>query len=498
MKKAMVFLLIVLILVGIGLSGLSATAAELDTTVSDLDKKDNAETMEVPQIRVTTADGNGTSLQKSDDYVDAELTITDTEGIHLSDSVRFKVRGNSTALPSVIKKAYTFKFDDKVNLLGMGKGKKWALLANAFDPSLLRNYIAFDFANYMELGFTSEQCIVELWLDGSYRGCYTLMEPVEKGKDQVDIDIESNNGMNDFMIEREGSRYESDVTYFKTDGIRFAISEPEEPNVEQTAYIESTMNDIMAAIKSGEQSLIEDKIDVESFARYYLLNELYKTVDFDFSSAFFYYKNGKLYAGPAWDYDIAAGNVNPRYSKLAEKCACTDGLIAANCHLYKYLCTYDWFIEEVRNTYSEYYEYIENITADGGLIDTLLNEYGGVFNRNFTDTDWKADRIWVNLQMTPFTTFEENVEYFRNWVSDRNVWLSDYYGICQDDFLFGDVDGDGDLTILDATAIQLHIARLEIIPEDKLACADADGDGELSIMDATQIQLFIAQLIPEL
>lgn len=89
MKKAMVFLLIVLILVGIGLSGLSATAAELNTTVSALDKKDNAETMEVPQIRVTTADGNGTSLQKADDYVDAELTITDTEGIHLSDSVRF-------------------------------------------------------------------------------------------------------------------------------------------------------------------------------------------------------------------------------------------------------------------------------------------------------------------------------------------------------------------------------------------------------------------------
>ena len=64
--------------------------------------------------------------------------------------------------------------------------------------------------------------------------------------------------------------------------------------------------------------------------------------------------------------------------------------------------------------------------------------------------------------------------------------------------VLGDVDGDGAVTIMDATAIQLHIAQLEIIPEDKLACADTDGDGSVTIMDATQIQLFIAQLIPSL
>ncbi|MBQ8538739.1 MAG: dockerin type I repeat-containing protein [Ruminococcus sp.] len=62
----------------------------------------------------------------------------------------------------------------------------------------------------------------------------------------------------------------------------------------------------------------------------------------------------------------------------------------------------------------------------------------------------------------------------------------------------GDVDGDGEVTIMDATAIQLHIAQLETIPEYNLACADADGDGTITIIDATQIQLYIAQLIPEL
>ena len=61
----------------------------------------------------------------------------------------------------------------------------------------------------------------------------------------------------------------------------------------------------------------------------------------------------------------------------------------------------------------------------------------------------------------------------------------------------GDVDGDGDITIMDATAVQLHIASLDVLNADELRRADTDGDGEISIMDATAIQLFVAKLITE-
>ena len=62
----------------------------------------------------------------------------------------------------------------------------------------------------------------------------------------------------------------------------------------------------------------------------------------------------------------------------------------------------------------------------------------------------------------------------------------------------GDVNGDGDINIMDATEIQRHIAQLSTIPEDRLSCADANKDNQVNIMDATQIQRFIAQLIPSL
>ena len=450
----------------------------------------------VPRIRITTENGNGTTLEKADDYVNASIEITDTDGAVLTDSVWFKVRGHSTALAFVTKKAFTFKFNKKKDVLGMGAGKKWVLLANTFDPTLMRNYIAFDLAQRMGLPYTSEQRYVELWVDGSYRGCYTLMEPVQEGKNRVDIDVESNDGMNDFMIELEATRSESDVTYFKTDGIRFSVSEPEEPDAEQLAYIQSTMDDIMATVKSGDRDMISEKIDIPSFTRYYLLNELYKTVDFNFSSVFFYYKDGVLYAGPAWDYDLAAGNSNASYSANAAACADAEGLSAANCHLYQYLCSYDWFNDEVRRVFRMYYDDFADIAAEGGMIDRLLEEYRPLFDRNYTDAGWRVSKWWVNVQMKPLSTYDENVAYLRDWLFARVEWLNEYYPPIDepiDPCICGDVDGDDEVTIIDATCIQRELAG---IPTEKYIekAADADEDGEITIVDAAFIQRWLAQL----
>ena len=61
--------------------------------------------------------------------------------------------------------------------------------------------------------------------------------------------------------------------------------------------------------------------------------------------------------------------------------------------------------------------------------------------------------------------------------------------------LMGDVDLDGQVTIMDATAIQLHLAQLETLSERALAVANVDRDAELTIMDTTYIQMFLAELI---
>ena len=82
--------------------------------------------------------------------------------------------------------------------------------------------------------------------------------------------------------------------------------------------------------------------------------------------------------------------------------------------------------------------------------------------------------------------------------SDKAAGFTLDFTIPKDEFLLGDVDGDGKVSILDATKIQRHIAKLEILSEDKLSHADTNKDGNVTIKDATQIQMLIAKLIPEL
>lgn len=460
----------------------------------DDDKSDVASTgadhLSVPRIDIHTENGSGASLLKADGYVNAQIAITDTDSSVLSGDVLFKVRGNSTAIDSIPKKGFTFKFNKKTEVLGMGKGKKWVLLANCFDPTLLRNFVIFEWAKEMGLPYTSEQRFAELWLDDEYRGCYTVYEPVQEGKDRVDIDVESNDGKKDFLLEAEASRVENDETYITVSGHRFIVSDPEDPDEDQINYITGVMTDIIGTMKTGSEADIRQKIDVDSFAAYYLLNEYAKTADFGFSSVFFFCQDGKLYAGPPWDYDLSLGNLNGELNSASAKAASkSDGIMQSDKNLYRWLCGKDWFQAEIRRVYFRYDHYIENIAADGGLLDHLRDQYADVFARNFGK--WYVGRWWLNYQKVPYATYDENYDFLKSWCAERNAWLSDYYEISDDLVIIGDADGDGEVTIPDVTAIQRKLADLATPSFDERA-ADVDKDG-LDITDATKIQRYLAK-----
>ena len=70
------------------------------------------------------------------------------------------------------------------------------------------------------------------------------------------------------------------------------------------------------------------------------------------------------------------------------------------------------------------------------------------------------------------------------------ISLGDIPGVV---YLLGDADGDGEVTILDATAIQRNLVSLPV-DEYISEAADADGDNEVSILDATAIQRWLVSL----
>ena len=393
---------------------IEAAINSVNEAVASLEYK----TSDVPQIYVSTENGKGNSLVKATGYVGTSIVIADGGNTFTDEGASIKVRGNTTALGE--KKPFNVKLSSKQDLFGMGSAKKWCLLANCFDPSLMRNYTALYLAKEMGIPYTSENCFVDLWLDGVYKGNYLLTEAVEAGKTRVDIDVKGG----EFILEYEKVREEEDATYIENaNGVRFSFKEPEEPSEAQYNNVKEALDRITAIIDGGNYSEVENAIDVESFAKLFVLNEYMKTIDFRFSSVYFFYKDGKLYAGPAWDFDLSSGNGKDNSSQQRSP----EGVWTTTANLYPYLLKYDEFHKDVERVLDQYAGLLENIGANGGFIDNTYATYKASFERNFNEAGWDVSKKYSNNMMTPLGTLDENVNYLKNFLYNRYIWMKEYY-----------------------------------------------------------------------
>ena len=82
-----------------------------------------------------------------------------------------------------------------------------------------------------------------------------------------------------------------------------------------------------------------------------------------------------------------------------------------------------------------------------------------------------------------------------------NIWfMGDDYFIPYEEpvnYILGDVNGDSDVAIVDATLVQRHVAKLDTLEGTAALAADVSQDGDIAIVDATLIQRFVAKIIDE-
>lgn len=106
-------------------------------------------------------------------------------------NVEVRTRGNTT--PTYMKKPFQLKFEQKIDLYGMGKAKTWVLLANYLDQSYIRNSIMYRLAKLLGMG-ASDFKNVDIYIDGVYQGVYLLCEKVNINSNRVDIyELENDN-----------------------------------------------------------------------------------------------------------------------------------------------------------------------------------------------------------------------------------------------------------------------------------------------------------------
>lgn len=298
--------------------------------------------------------------------------IMDPEDVHdlsVMGTVEIKGRGNSS-WREYEKKGYQLKFDFKTSILGMAAAEKWVLLANASDDSMMRTQIASRMAKNFDMDFVASFAYVDLWIDGEYLGTYLLGEKVEPGSSRLNLK------------NRSGALFEHDVEFYldeeywfmsKTLNRPFTLKEIVE---EKWTQIRPAMTDFEASVDalmrylyttpSAKVTLAElsQMIDVDSFIKYYLINE-YTLNRESFATSFFWYKDGPedvMHLGPVWDFDTCMGNDGEPYTAS----------YGDNHVMFRYLMAAPAFYERTMQLLEVYRDDLERMKEDVDILRTQI------------------------------------------------------------------------------------------------------------------------------
>ena len=190
------------------------------------------------------------------------------------------------------------------------------LLANQADRTLLRNKIAYDLG--VETGLTNipNSTFIDLYVNGEYIGNYLLCDKVETGSDRINLKNEKGVLVE---IDNEYGKYEDFYFTTKSSKTTYALKESyagdndlgDAAQEEALRSFETAINNFETALNNKNTTWEEIKkmIDVESFAKLYLVMELTENPDGFYSSTYLYKDgdNDVIHAGPVWDFDAAFG-----------------------------------------------------------------------------------------------------------------------------------------------------------------------------------------------
>ncbi len=389
----------------------------------------------MPTIYINTESGSMEQVDADkENREEGVFYLTDEAGeLQVSDSLTYiKGRGNTTWEQD--KKPYSIKLANKHEILGMDASRRWELLANFYDGSNMRNALMLDLAKDAGLEYTPDAEWADLYLNGVYQGLYQISEKVETGAGRVDLDVsESGSGETGYLfLMEDASRYETaEGGKFTTDGGQtLVIKSPELAGKEQTEALESLVQGFENAAVSPDGvdpdtgKALTDFIDLDSFVKKYLIEEISKNSDAVTNSQYFYKKaeSPLLYAGPAWDYDNALGHTSEEamdpYGLMLDKVRGGGG---SNLW-YGSLCSQPVFAQRVKEIYSGVFS---------GLLEEALSEKIEGW-RGFLRPAAEADELrWQqsgkDFRYRVCEDYDAYVDYLKTFLQERKAFLDSVY-----------------------------------------------------------------------
>ncbi|MCI6854273.1 MAG: InlB B-repeat-containing protein [Firmicutes bacterium] len=366
------------------------SGVEYTMTVSIADREHNValiKSANIPALYITTEklenSSTGHTVTEGDSYtwldnyinnnkewkaISGDVVMVNADGTEIKTGLKsLKGRGNSSWSNGGKKKPYNIKLADEKELVsGAGASKNWCLISNYMgtvdqnlqDGTGLVNSIAFWLFDEIDGDSPVKFQPVDLYINGAYRGNYTVVEKVEIDEARVNVTktkygteegvstmvtdgsdpaiaagikeyyysagttLESSTSGGGYLL--ESNLYYDEVCKFTTkQGVKFTLKEPEYATKEQVQQIALYVQEFENALFSdtGYNELgkhYSEYVDIDSLAKKLMVDSFMGNSDIMVSSAYFHIDantfdeggslkvnfNGKMSSGPAWDYNF--------------------------------------------------------------------------------------------------------------------------------------------------------------------------------------------------
>ncbi|MBO5778128.1 MAG: CotH kinase family protein [Clostridia bacterium] len=481
MKRWLAYGLITALLLPMG-SSIISTAKEANKN----------KTEELPAIYITTDSGKAVTKKV---YEGAQMVMTLPEryeeylteySMGTGGAIQMRCRGNSTfetgpnRLGDSGKFSYKIKLEKKANLLGMGESRHWVLIANFYDVTNLRNKLVYDLSGAMGLSYTQSRWVT-VYLNGEYKGIYTLCESIRIDEGRVEItdweeraetvakriakeemlsdaakedliesmqndlswvttgkfgkydvskycDMSQLNIDSGYLLEYD-QRQDGDTSKFTTGmGVKMQLDSPSalDTNPEMFAYVKNLIADLEEAFTSetfctNEGVHYSEFVDMQSLVDYFIIFHLFKNIEFGHLSIYLYIEDGMIYFGPAWDFDGSAGNqvtLWPDWIKYDQWF-----YMNGRAEWWKELCGDPYFVVQVEERWQELRPLLDVYMESLPVWKSYIQKEA---DRNFKH--FGAPKNWY---ITDAECLSFNLEYktLVNWLEQRIAWLDEQWSL---------------------------------------------------------------------
>ena len=384
---------------------------------------------------------------KNDWYYITQIIIRDDNGTieERNETTGLRGRGNSTwnLGNGQYKKGLRLKFPSKVKLLGdsFANAKSWTLLANNYDPTLIRNAMAYELGKKVGMTFCPAYKFVDLVVCDHYMGTYQISDQVQIGKGRIDI----NEATGYFMELVGGWNYSEDPYFYAgTAGIGINIKSPD-PDVATADGVttDPKYNDLktwMGKVADLAYTGLYDRpecwrkyVDMDAAINAMIGMDI--TGNYDGAKGNNYASlndlDSKLVFGPLWDLDLAWGGlVNNR--NMTEKHFWDNGEDLQLPKVYQHVFENDpYFVKALWERWQQIYdngsiitylqakaETIHNMVANSAALNFKSEAEGGA-GHSLNKGMWNEGNVYAD--------WDETLTVMKTFIHDHIQWLNTNY-----------------------------------------------------------------------